>query len=315
MMKTLAYIADPYSQEAAYGEKWREGFSELAPDINFCVWPDEVKDYESVHWAMAWAPPDGVLAKFPNLTLIQSIGAGADHLRSDSQLPRGIPVTRMVEPTLTQTVLEHTLMFVLMSHRLLPMYLEQQQRKEWIQYENFKVASSRSVGVLGLGPIGIAIAESLRDLGFVTRGWSRRARHLDGIETMCGEDGLKKILSESEIVILILPNAEGTRHIINAERLALMREGASIVNVGRGSLVDEAALLAALDSGRVASALLDVYHDEPLPPESRFWDHPRVVVTPHIAGLTNPRTAVAYVVDQIRRQERGEEVQNVAEGF
>ncbi|MDA7984233.1 MAG: glyoxylate/hydroxypyruvate reductase A [Alphaproteobacteria bacterium] len=314
---TLLYLADPYSQEAEYGETWREHLSRLAPDIPFRVWPDEVGDGDAaaVRWALVWAPPEGVLAGFPNLELVISMGAGTDHLHGDSAFPSGVKVVRMVEPTLTQKVAEHAVMSVLMAHRELPMYLDQQRRREWVQHENFMVAADRRVGVLGMGPIGMAISEKLRDLGFPVTGWSRTPREIDGVLALQGPVGLDVVFAESDILVLVLPNAPGTRHILDVGRLVQMPRGASVVNVGRGTLIDEPALLSALNCGHIASAVLDVYDEEPLPAESRFWDHPRVIVTPHIAGLTNPRTASEYVVAQVRRHQRGEELLYVAEGF
>lgn len=300
----LAFVAPHGSEELARAEDWRTAWDALGSGIPFRLWPHETAAPQEIQCALAWNPPPATLATFPNLRLIHSLGAGVDHLAGDPSLPR-VPIVRMVEPGLTQGVVEFALLHVLYLHRGLHLYREHQTARAWQQHSPLP-SWERSVAVLGLGPIGEACARALTTLGFQVRAWSRTPRSFDDLETHSGESGLAQVLSSSEIVVLILPNAPGTHKILNAERLALLPHGAGISNLGRGTLIDETALLAALATGQVAAAALDVYSEEPLPPTHSFWGHPRVLMTPHIAGITYPATAARVVLEQFRRCQKGE---------
>ena len=309
---SVVYLVNQYSTEAELTEEWRAAMARHLPEVAFQVWPDEVSDLEQVRYALVWKPDAGVLCRFPNLRFIQSLGAGVDHLRSDGALPQGVPILRMTEDGLTRSVTECALLAVLALHRDLPLYLERQVRQEWVQ-DTPKIAPMRKVCVFGLGPIGRSVATRLADLGFVVSGWSRTDKQFDSrVRVRHGEETLKAALQESEIALLLLPDTAATRNLFNAERLAWLPRGAYLVNLGRGAILDESALLAALESGQIASAWLDVYHKEPLPQGHAFWSHPRVVMMPHIAGITYVETAAQAVAEQIKRAERGEPLTNYA---
>jgi glyoxylate/hydroxypyruvate reductase A len=168
-----------------------------------------------------------------------------------------------------------------------------------------KLASERPVTVLGLGELGTASARALAGLGFPVTGWSRTPRDVPGIRCLSGAEGLRHALTGAEGVITLLPNTPETENILNAATLALLAPGAFVINPGRGVLIDDAALLAALDRGQVGHATLDVFRVEPLPPDHPFWRHPRVTVTPHIAAISRPVTASRVIVENIRRGETG----------
>ncbi|MEC8197802.1 MAG: NAD(P)-dependent oxidoreductase, partial [Pseudomonadota bacterium] len=168
------------------------------------------------------------------------------------------------------------------------------------------LSRDRPVTVLGIGELGGACAQALAGLGFPVTGWSRTQKEIDGITCLSGEAGLKQALSTAQILVLLLPLTAGTENVINAESLALMPKGAYIINPGRGPLIDDTALLAALDSGQIARATLDVFRVEPLPAEDAYWSHPKVTVTPHIAAETRPETAAEIIADNIQRVEAGE---------
>jgi glyoxylate/hydroxypyruvate reductase A len=159
--------------------------------------------------------------------------------------------------------------------------------------------------MLGLGALGTACAQMLAHLGFPVTGWSRRAKDIPGITCLSGEDGLQAALQAADILVLLLPLTDETENLLDARTLALLPEGSMIVNPGRGPLIDDEALIAALDRGQVAHATLDVFREEPLPPEHPFWAHPGVTVTPHIASETRPETAAQVVAENIRRGEAG----------
>jgi glyoxylate/hydroxypyruvate reductase A len=168
------------------------------------------------------------------------------------------------------------------------------------------LARGRRVGVLGLGELGLACAQALAALGFDLAGWSRRPKDSGPVPAFSGPEGLDEVLRRSEILVLLLPATAATENVLDSRALALLPRGAVVVNPGRGTLIDDAALLAALDAGRIAHATLDVFRTEPLPPDHPFWAHPRVTVTPHIASETRPATAAEAVAENVRRGEAGE---------
>ncbi len=168
------------------------------------------------------------------------------------------------------------------------------------------LALDRRVTIMGLGELGSACAEALRDLGFDVAGWSRHAKDITGVTCLHGEDGLKTALARADILVLLLPKTAATENLLNAKRLSWMPKGAMIVNPGRGPLIDDDALLAALNSGHIARATLDVFRVEPLPKEHPYWGHPNVTVTPHIASETRVKTSSEVVAENVRRGEAGE---------
>jgi glyoxylate/hydroxypyruvate reductase A len=173
--------------------------------------------------------------------------------------------------------------------------------------------SQRKVGVLGLGELGGACAGTLAQLGFQVMGWSRSAKDIPGVTCLHGPDGLATVLGEAEILILLTPFTSKTENLLNAERLAALPKGAVIINPGRGGLIDDDALLAALDAGHIGHATLDVFRVEPLPKDHPYWAHPRVTVTPHIASETRSDTAAAVIAENIRRGEQGESLLHVVD--
>jgi glyoxylate/hydroxypyruvate reductase A len=166
---------------------------------------------------------------------------------------------------------------------------------------------------MGLGELGGDAARHLAILGFDTAGWSRSPRQVDGVTCFHGADGLAAFLARTEILICLLPLTDATRGIVNADLLAGLPEGATFINAGRGGHVVEADLLAALDSGQISEATLDVFQTEPLPEDSPLWAHPQVTVTPHIAAFSDPRALVDQVAENIRRDLAGEPLINTVD--
>lgn len=290
---------------------WQDAIMKLMPDLDFRIWP-EIGDPAEIDYALVWNPPKGELAKLPNLKVIFSMGAGIDHLASDPELPETVPVVRMVDEGLTLGMTEFVVMAVLRHHRRLPEYEAQQREKHWEQLLT-PLAPDRKVGILGLGVLGADAAEKLAYLGFDVAGWSRSQKNLPGIESYAGEDGLRAFLRRTEILVCLLPLTESTKGILNSETLGLLPQGASLINVARGGHMVPEDVLAALDSGQLAAATLDVFPEEPLPASSPFWEHPKVLVIPHCASVTLPTTAAAKVVEGIAAHRRGEALQNVVD--
>jgi glyoxylate/hydroxypyruvate reductase A len=232
---------------------------------------------------------------------VLNLWAGVENIVGNPTLK--IPLARMVDHGLTQGMVEWVTGHVLRHHLGMDRHILGQDG-EW-RAEAPPLATHRRVTMLGLGALGTACAQMLAHLGFPVTGWSRRAKDIPGITCLSGEDGLQAALQAADILVLLLPLTDETENLLDAGTLALLPEGSMIVNPGRGPLIDDEALIAALDRGQVAHATLDVFREEPLPPEHPFWAHPGVTVTPHIASETRPETAAQVVAENIRRGEAG----------
>jgi glyoxylate/hydroxypyruvate reductase A len=288
--------------------RWRPLLTGLLPEHEIRYWP-ETGDRAAIDYALVWHPEPGLLATLPNLKMIFGLGAGIDHLLRDPDLPRHVPIVRLVDPYMTDAMSEFVVLSVLRLHRQDLDYLAQQRAAVWREREQ-KNAAERPVGILGFGTLGQDAARKLKALGFDVAGWSRSEKAVAGFATFAGADGFDRLLARSEIVVCLLPLTPATRGILDARSFARMPRGAAIVNAGRGGHVVEADLIAALDSGQLSGAVLDVFHDEPLPSDNPLWRHPRVIATPHIAAETHPPTAAPIVRDAIRQCEAGMPIAN-----
>jgi len=285
-------------------EAWREAILAKFPGAGFDIWPDEIADKASYDYAIVWRPPVGELKTFPNLKGILSLGAGVDGILSDTELPEGVPVVRLVDRCLTEGMSEYVLYWVIHYHRRMGVYLNWTRNGTWKQMRQTDTRDKK-VGFLGLGELGSDAARKVAALGFDVAGWSRTEKHIDGITSFHGKDGLVPFLNRTEILIVLLPLTEATRGIVNKETLAALPEGADIINCARGAHVVDEDLLAALDGGHINAATLDVFHSEPLPADHPYWTHPKVTVTPHMASLTVPSSAVEWMEENVRLIEAG----------
>jgi glyoxylate/hydroxypyruvate reductase len=292
-----------FRSSSPYAQRWRDELARHVGDLDFRVYPD-IGDPAEIAMALVWKPPHGVLASLPNLRLIASLGAGVDHILDDPTLPRHVPIMRLVDPHMVAAMSEYILTQVLRLHRQDTVYAAQQRDGVWREHRQIN-AGERRVGILGLGQFGADAALKLAALGFDVAGWSRGEKTLPGIGCFHGEAGFAPFLARSDIVVCLLPLTPATESVLDARSFALMPRGAAIVNVGRGGHLAEDDLLAALASGQIGAAVLDVFHAEPLPEGHPFWRHPNVIVTPHIAAATNPPTAAVIVADNIRRLRAG----------
>jgi glyoxylate/hydroxypyruvate reductase A len=291
--------------------RWRPLLGELMPEHEFRFWP-EIGDPAAIEYAMVWQPPAGLLASLPNLRLICGLGAGVDHLLRDPDLPRHIPIMRLVDPYMTDAMSEYVVLSVLRLHRQDLDYMAQQRAQIWEERDQ-KNACERPVGILGFGTLGQAAGRKLRALGFPVAGWSRSAKETAGFATYAASDGLAALAAQSEVLVCLLPLTAATAGILNADLFARLPQGAGLVNAGRGGHLVEADLITALDSGQLSGAVLDVFREEPLPPGHAFWNHPRIIVTPHIAAETHPPTATAIIRDAIRRFAAGRPIPNLVD--
>jgi glyoxylate/hydroxypyruvate reductase A len=285
---------------------WHAALRAQIKDRELRVWPDAGAPAD-IAYACVWLPPRGMLARFPRLKAVINLGAGVDHLLSDPTLP-DVPLARVAHPDLTMRVTEYVVLHVLMHHRRQRLYDAQQRQRLW-RVHHQPAASEVAVGVMGLGAIGCAAALALAGLGFRVAGFSRTAKSVPGVETFHGQ-ALDAFLRRTEILVCLLPATRDTDGLLNLSLLRkLKRDGAAggayLVNAGRGRLQVDADIVAALDDGTLTGATLDVFPEEPLPPHSPLWSHPRVTITPHNAGDISPHVFAPHVVAQIERFERG----------
>lgn len=284
--------------------EWEAALSALDPSLVLYrhPFPGDPAEIEAV---VMWTGHDlADLRRYPNLRLLVSMGAGVDHLLAPPGPPPGVPVVRLVDTRLTQAMSEWVLLNVLRFHRQDPEYRAQQAARIWRELPPPDTARRR-IGVLGLGALGADAARKLADLGFPVAGWSRRPKTLPGIACHHGPEGLPTVLRQADILVCLLPLTPATRGILDARAFALLPRGAYVLNAARGGHVVAADLLAALDAGHLAGAALDVFEPEPLPPDSPFWSHPKVIVTPHAASATIPASVAPQVIENIRRARAG----------
>jgi glyoxylate/hydroxypyruvate reductase len=295
---SFVYKADP-----ARGTAWARLFAERRPDLPFHIWP-ETGDPAQVRFLAAWMPPPDLAATFPNLEVLFSVGAGVDQF-DFGRLPPGLPVVRMVEPGIVGGMAEYVSMAILALHRDLPTYLDQQRRGEWRPIRVWP-AATRRVGVLGMGELAQAVLARLAPFGFRLSGWSRSRREIPGVACHAGPAELQPFLAGCDVLVCLLPLTAETSGILDRRLFAALPRGAALVNVGRGGHLVQRDLLEALEEGQLSATVLDVAEPEPLPQGHPFWTHPRILLTPHIASMTQPETAVDAILANLERHARGE---------
>jgi glyoxylate/hydroxypyruvate reductase A len=298
-------VAILFLSEADATGAWAAALARELPDDEVLIGAEAAAARAAgIDFAVVWYPPPGLLARLPRLRAILSLGAGVDHVYLDPALPAGVPVVRLVDPALTEQMAEWVVMNVLRHHRLMPAYAEQQARAYWKRHD-IPRARDRRVGIMGLGVLGRAAAQALRPFGFPLAAWVRHDRSWPEGEIFAGPEGLGPFLARSDIVICLLPLTAETRGVLDARAFARMPAGGAVINGARGGHVVAADLIAALDSGQVSAATLDVFTTEPLPAEDPLWRHPRVTVTPHAAAVTLAETAAREIAANIRRCRAG----------
>jgi glyoxylate/hydroxypyruvate reductase A len=297
-------------------ERWKRRFDDVCRDRRVLQRTDAVLDPAAVHYAAVWKPKPGELAAFPNLRVIFNLGAGVDALMADASLPN-VPLVRVVVGDLTARMTEYVVLHALMHHRQ-ELYLRNSQNEQRWAPKSQWPASAVAVGILGLGALGSDAAQVLKRIGFRVSGWSRSPRQIDGVDCFHGEAQLEAFLQRTDILVCLLPLTPDTRHILNRGMFAQLNRSSPmgapvLINAGRGGLQNEADILQCLDDGTLSAASLDVFATEPLPKESPFWTHPKVVLTPHNAADTDPDEISKYVTRQIERFEAGGALENVVD--
>ncbi|MDQ7732213.1 glyoxylate/hydroxypyruvate reductase A [Halomonas sp. SpR1] len=305
-MKIVVHI-----DEAA---QWQAALAEALPQATVLTSEAPADERKGADYLAIWKAPAHLLQEQNQLKGIINLGAGVDYLLKTPGLPEDVPIVKLRDAGMGELMADYVLYGVLHFYRSMDRYAEQQHSATW-QPQEVVEKSQWPVGVLGLGAIGSSVASALQQAGFPVLGWSRSPKQISGVRCFHGDDGLTELLGQVQSLVTILPDTAATQHILNAERLAQLPKGASVINPGRGSLIDEQALLDALGSagqpGHLRGALLDVFHEEPLPTDNPLWKHPRVVVTPHMAAPTPLNDAIDQVISYLHAFESGEKLSTI----
>ncbi|WJG11016.1 glyoxylate/hydroxypyruvate reductase A [Aliiglaciecola sp. LCG003] len=270
------------------GQRWQALFASTLPEANWENWP-EVIDPLKVDVLIAWKLPRNYQTDYPNLQVIYSVGAGVDQFDL-ANIPEYVQVVRMLDPTITQMMTEYILMAALTIHRDTIAYRNLQNKAQWLALPACTTAQ-RTVGIMGMGNLGQAAAQCLKSNGFNLLGWSRTAKAIEAMDCFHGREQLEPFLSQTDILICLLPLTELTKGLLNRDILSLLPPNASVINVGRGEQLVVDDLLALLDNGHLNYAVLDVFEQEPLEEQHPLWRHPKVLITPHIAAVTQTQSA------------------------
>jgi glyoxylate/hydroxypyruvate reductase A len=275
---------------------WVKAFKKADPDIDIQVFP-EIRDKESVELAILWQHPKGILKEFPNLKIICSMGAGVDHILSDSEIPLDIPITRIIDLGLTVPMTNYVVMATLNYQRQLNRYQANQKKKVW-DMSNPELETK--VGVMGVGALGNDVIEKLKILGFSVFGYGNNPKEETAYPYFHGHE-LPQFLKKVNLIICMLPLTPSTENILNLDFFRQCNKGTYIINVARGNHLVEDDLLAAINEDIISGAFLDVFRKEPLPKDHPFWDSDKITITPHIASVTNPNSAIPQIIENYKR--------------
>lgn len=278
---------------------WVAALHSYDPMLKVEIWP-EIDDPDKVEFVLCWNQPAGVLQQFLNLKCISSLGAGVNHLLNDVTRPLDIPLVRLVDADLKQSMAEYVLLGVLEHFRRFRDYRKQQSLVEWTT-QKVPHISELGIGIMGCGELGQYVANKLSDFGFSVYGWSRCPKELDHVLVYSGHDELGEFLKKAYILVCLLPLTPETENILNTQTFSQLPPNAYLINVARGAHLVDIDLLSALDSGQLSGALLDVFREEPLPKQHPFWFHDKIMITPHVASVTNPYSASGQIIENYQR--------------
>jgi len=273
--------------------KWIEYFKRADPSINVEIWP-EIRDPQSVKCVLVWRHPYGELLKYPNLKFIAGMGAGVDHILQDPDLPMGVPITKVVDEQLSRDMSNYVIQGVLNHQRRLMEHIRAREKGEWL--DSHRYPKKVNIGILGMGVLGQDVAVKLVALGFEVFGYSQTEKQVKGVTCYRGIEQLGHFLQSVNVLVNLLPLTDNTRGILCAQLFKRLNPGTYLINVARGEHLVDADLVSAIDAGKISGALLDVFHEEPLPKDHPFWSMEEIMITPHNASVTDPKSVAQQIV-------------------
>ena len=288
---------------------WKKAIKAADPQVDVYSYL-EPHDKDSVEVALVWKHPKGTLAPYSNLKYIASSGAGVDFLFEDETTPKNLPITRVVDTMLARDMSEYVIAAIFSFLKHLNVYKVDQFHKVWKPRAYYRIADLK-IGILGLGALGTVLAKDLVRFGFKTQGWANSKKKLEGVATFQGQSELSTFLSTSQILVCLLPLTSETTGILNAALFKQLPKGAYIINAARGGHLVDQDLIDYIDSGTIAGATLDVFHQEPLPPTHPFWENEKINMTPHYASVSDTDSVVPQILENYRRMLRGESLLNL----
>jgi glyoxylate/hydroxypyruvate reductase A len=288
---------------------WKNALQRFLPDMEVRH-SSEVGDPLSVHFALVWKPPEGFFVGMKNLQLIVNLGAGVDSLVGRKDLPPNVPITRISDPQMARMMGGYVLFATLRHARDIPYFEKAQRQGKWA-YCHPRSPEDIRVAVLGLGQLGSRAARELQRQGFAVTGWSRNGTEIEGVKCFSGMQTLDTVLSGADILVVMLPLTTATFGLLSRERLLRLPQGAAVINVARGGLIDQGALTELLQSGHLGGATLDVFELEPLPSDDPLWRMENVLITPHLASVAIPSSAARQIAENIGKASRGEPLNNL----
>ncbi len=283
----------------------------INPEMDIRIWP-EMGHVEDIDLVLAWRHPLGVTKQFPNLKCIASLAAGVDHLLIDPALPKDIPIVRVMDPYMANDIVQYVLTYVLHHVKRVDHWDDCQDKKIWGRKPPFNF-SDKTIGLMGMGFLGKKTATALQTIGLRVIGWSQSPKKLNEIKHFCGDTEFSDFLSQTDILVCLLPLTPKTENILNHDTFSQLKPNACLINLGRGAHLIEKDLITHLDSGKLHYAYLDVFREEPLPATHPFWTHPKIRVTPHIASVTHPKTAVPQLIEVYSKLLAGENIENLVD--
>lgn len=304
-MRILLYRADGQT------DPWVREFAGVLPDAETVVWR-EGEPCAPCDYAVIWGPTPTLLADLANVRAIFLMGAGVDALLKFGDALPAVPLVRLGDAGMGVQMAEYVAHAVLRYFRRFDEYEKQARRGIWAPLPQFDKAEF-SIGVMGMGKLGLRVLESLASFGFPLRGWSRSGKEVDGVRCFAGADGLDEFLRGTRVLVCMLPLTPETSNLLDRGNLSKLPQGAYLINVARGALVAEPDLLTLIRAGHIAGATLDVFRNEPLPGPHPFWDEPRITITPHISALTVRNEGARQIAEKIGKMESGEAVGDIVD--
>ena len=288
----------------SYILEWKNALLAQDSHLDIRIYPN-LGDHTEIEFLLVSSAPANIFTEFSHIKAIMALSAGIDDILTNPSLIPNIPIVRIQDPFMANDICQYAVAYVLNDVKRVDHWRELQKQHHWGKEPPFNF-SNKTVGIMGLGFLGTKIAVTMNQLGFTVNGWSHSHKEIPHVSSYTGKEEFNTFLQHTDILICQLPLTNNTRNILNKETFAQLKKNAYVINMGRGQHLVEEDLLAALASGQLSGATLDVFRTEPLPADHPFWDNPKIIVTPHIASITNPCTASIVVVDNIKRMQRGE---------